>query len=170
MKKIPLFRTATLLMTASACGCVTVPPAETQASYGSAVGDRTRISLDEIVVSLPLKGSTGPYQNLHVALAAAVNPVKTTIQSPYTVADILQRLDARISARVLETLLDTRGHSVDDAAALRNRIAHEAQSVVNEAMQHWQHGTEYEVKVLVVSLYWTDGSVGRPAASRRVWW
>jgi len=139
-------------------------------SYAYAVGDRTRVALDEVIVSLPLKGATQPYQNLHVGLAATINPVKTTVYGPYTVADILQRLEARIGARVVEVLSVMKEQSLDDMPALRARVAREAQAVVDEAMQRWQHGSEYDVKVLVVSLYWTDTSVGRAPTGRHWWW
>jgi hypothetical protein len=128
------------------------------------------VALDEIVVSLPLKGATGPYQNLHVGLAAAINPVKTTYEGAYTVGDILQRLEARIAARVVEVLSSEKNISLEQMPELRDQVARDAQAVVDEAMQRWKHGNEYEVKVLVTSLYWTDGSVGRVPASRRWWW
>jgi len=125
--------------------------------------------MDEVVVSLPLKGAAQPYQNLHVGLAGTINPVKTTVYSSYTVTDILQRLEARIGARLVETLGGLKQQSLEDMPLLRAQTAREAQAVVDDAMQRWQHGAEYEVKILVVSLYWTDGSVGRAPNARR-WW
>jgi hypothetical protein len=126
--------------------------------------------MDEVVVSMPLKGAAQPYQNLHIGLAGTINPVKTTVYSSYTVTDILQRLEARISARLVGTLGGLKQQSLDDMPLLRAQVEHEAQAVVDEAMQRWQHGSEYEVKILVVSLYWTDGSVGRAPNTRRWWW
>ena len=152
------------------CGCVTSPAPQGQAYSAYAIGDRMRVALDEVIVSLPLKGAPRPYQNLHVGLAATVNPVKPTMYAPYTVSDILQRLDPRISARVVEVLSGMKGQSLDDMPALRVQVAREAQSVVDDAMQRWQHGSEYEVKILVVSLYWTDPSVGRAPTVLRSWW
>src|SRR6185503_8935895 len=35
--------------------------------------------------------------------------------------------------------------------------------MICNAMQHWQHRSGYEFEILVVSLYWTDSSVGRTA-------
>ena len=150
-------------------GCITTPTQEGQAYSAYSVGDRSRVTMDEVVVSLPLKGATQPYQNLHVGLAATVNPVKTTLYGPYTVSEILQRLDARIGARVVEVLGGMKEQTLDDMPALRDHVAREAQAVVNEAMQRWQHGSDYDVKILVVSLYWTDASVGRMPAARN-WW
>src|SRR5206468_7084109 len=149
------------------CGCVTSPAPQGQTSLAYEVGDRTRVTLDEVVVSLPLKGAAQPYQNLHVGLAGTINPVKTTVYSSYTVTDILQRLEARIGARLVETLSGLKQRSLDDMPLLRAQAARDAQAVVDEAMQRWQHGSEYEVKILVVSLYWTDGSVGRAPSARR---
>jgi hypothetical protein len=126
--------------------------------------------LDEVIVSLPLKGATQPYHNLHVGLAATVNPVKITRYEPFTVAEILQRLEPRIGARVVEVLSGVRELSLDAMPALRAQVAREAQAVVDDAMGRWQHGSEYEVKILVVSLYWTDASVGRAPTVRRLWW
>src|ERR1051326_6895528 len=144
-------------------GCATAPAPEGQISAAYAVGDRTRVALDEVVVSLPLKG-VGTYQNLHVHLAATINPVKSTPYSSYTVSDIIQRLEARINARLLEVLSELKQPAIEDMAALRTQAAREAQAVVDDAMRRWQHGPEYEVKILVVSLYWTDNSVGRASA------
>ncbi len=152
------------------CGCITSPAPEGQTSLAYALGDRTRVNLDEVVVSLPLKGAAQPYQNLHVGVAATINPVKTTAYSSYTLTDILQRLEARISARLVEVLGDVKQQSLDDMPALRAQVAREAQVVVDQAMQRWQHRSEYEVKILVVSLYWTDGSVGRAPSVRRWLW
>jgi hypothetical protein len=152
------------------CGCLTSPAPEGAAYSAYAVGDRTRVALDEVVVSLPMKGATQPYQNLHVGLAATINPVKTTLHEPYTVSGIIQRLEARIGARVLEFLSGTKVQSLDDMASLRAQIAREAQNVVDEGMHRWQYGSDYDVKVLVVSLYWTDASVGRTPTIRHSWW
>jgi hypothetical protein len=170
MKKSLVLGLAVAGAAGSMCGCITTPAPEGQAYSAYAIGDRTRVALEEIIVSLPLKGATQPYQNLHVGLAATINPVKTTLYAPYTVTDILQRLEPRISARVVEVLSDKKMSSLDDMPALRVQMAQEAQAVVDEAMRHWQHGAEYEVKILVTSLYWTDPSVGRSPAVLRSWW
>lgn len=122
-------------------------------------------------MSLPLKDAAQPYQNLHVRLAATVNPVKTTPYRPYPVRDILERLEARIAARVVECMGNAKELSLYNMPELRVRVAQEAQAVVDDAMRQWEFGADYEVKVLVVSFYWTDTSVGRtPAANRQLWW
>ncbi|MFO1475084.1 MAG: hypothetical protein U1F98_00360 [Verrucomicrobiota bacterium] len=163
---------AAIVVSGLMCGCATTPAPEGQAYSASYVGDRSRVSLDEIVVSLPLKGAAQPYQNLHVGLAATINPVRAgaTSYGMYSVTDILQRLEARIGACLVESLAGMKEQSIDNLQELRGRIVWEAQSVVDEAMKHWQHGADYDVKVLVVSLYWTDASVGRAPVVRRGWW
>src|SRR5437764_911036 len=145
MNRSPLLGFAGVVATGLMCGCVTSPAPEGQTSLAYAVGDRTRVALDEIIVSLPLKGAAQPYQNLHVGLAATINPVKTTVYSSYTVTDILQRLEARIGARLVEVLSSTKQQSLDDMPVLRDQAAREAQAVVDDAMRRWQHGSEYEV-------------------------
>ena len=124
------------------CGCITSPAPEGAAYSAYAVGDRTRVALDEVVVSLPMKATAQPYQNLHVGLAATINPVKTTLHDPYTVSGIIQRLDARIGARVVEFLTGVKGQSLDDMPLLRAQIARAAQAVVDEGMHRWQHGSD----------------------------
>jgi hypothetical protein len=151
------------------CGCITTPGPKGQTSYAYELGDRAQLAFDEVVVSQRLKDSPQPYQNLHVGLTATINPLKTSVYEPYTVSDVLQRLQARIDARVVEAL-SGREQSLTDMPTLRARVEQEAQAVVDEAMQRWKHGAEYQVKVLVVSLYWTDASVGRAPAARRGWW
>lgn len=171
MNRSSLLGVIALVTAGLMCGCVTTPAPEGKAYPGYLVGDRTRVYLDEVVVSLPLKGATQPYQNLDVGLAAPVNPVKTTPYRPYSVRDILERLEARIAARVVECLSNVKELSLDNKPELRVRVAQEAQAVVDDAMRQWEFGADYEVKVLVVSFYRTEASVGRtPAADRQWWW
>jgi len=153
-----------------AAGCVTTPQTGGQVESAYAVGDRAQITLDEVVVSMPLRGGNGPYQNLHICLGALVNPQKTTLYDPYKVEGIVRRLESRIASRLVENLTGMGQQSAEDLAMLRKSIGTEAQAIVESALQHWQHAREYRVEVVVVSLYWTDASVGRPAQQRRSWW
>jgi hypothetical protein len=167
MKKLALWLLAPAAVgLLSGCATTSVQDGQTSAAYS--VGDRTRVTLDEVVVSLPLKGFG--YQNLHVHLAVTVNPVKNTTYSASTVSEIVQRLESRINARVVEALYEKKQPALEDTPALRGEVAWAGQQVVDDAMRKWQHGSEYEVKVIVVSMYWTDASVGRSAANRRTWW
>ena len=161
-----------LLVMITLSGCMTTPQTGEQAvSSAYAVGDRGQINLDEVVVSLPLRNdSSHPYQNLHVGLAAIVNPQKATHYDPYTVEQIVRRLEARIVARTVETLSGMGPQTIEGMPALGKMVAQDAQGVVDAALQHWEHGPEYWVNVVVVALYWTDASVGRNVQRRRGFW
>ena len=151
-------------------GCVNTPPAgpgEVASAY--AVGDRARVGFDEIIVSLRLRGSNSPYQNLHVSLTAFINPIRKTSGSEWDVESILRRSEGRMAAKVSEALSNQPEQSIDDSKRLRGVILSEAQPIVDEAMKRWEHGEDYRVELAVSSLYWTDASVGRPAQGRG-WW
>ena len=157
-----------LALAALASGCVTSPPAESTTSAYS-VGDRARVMFDEVVVSLPLRGANAPYQNLHVAPAAVVNVRQTTYTGTYQAQDILRRLETRVASRLSEVLSSLGEQSLSDTSALRRRVLSEAQTVVDEALRQWEHGSDYRVEIVIASLYWTDASVGR-AQQQRGWW
>jgi hypothetical protein len=72
--------------------------------------------------------------------------------------------------RLVETLLASGQIKVSDLGLLRTRSEEEAQGVVNQAMAGWKHADEYEVKVVVASLYLTHGSVGRKSPMDGWWW
>ena len=135
-----------------------------------AVGDRAHVNFDEVVVSLPLRGANTPYQNLHVALKAFVNPIRTTHSNPWDAQDIVQRSEGRMAARVSEALSGLREQSLNDTAKLRELSRQAAQSVVDEAMKKWEYGADYRCEVAIASLYWTDASVGRVGTQSRGWW
>ena len=159
-----------LAFVALAAGCVTSPPAEGTAASAYAVGDRARVMFDEVVVSLPLRGANAPYQNLHVAPAAVVNVRRTTYSSTYQAQDILRRLEIRVAARLSEVLSSLGEQSLSETGALRRRILTEAQTVVDEALRQWEHGSDYRVEMVITSLYWADASVGRSQQQQRGWW
>jgi hypothetical protein len=154
-------------------GCVSSPtPAEGTVSAYS-VGDRGRVTFDEVVVSLPFRAADGTgvpgYQNLHVVPAAVVNVRRTTPSDAYEVENILQRLEIRVTARLSEVLSKLPPQSLNDTAKLRETVIREARAVVNEGMAQWEHGEDYRVEMVIASLYWTDSSVGRSAQQRGRW-
>jgi len=149
-------------------GCATTPRTDGTASAYS-VGDRGYVRLEEVVVSLPLRGANVPYHNLHVAPAAIVNVRKTTYSSPFQAEQIVRRLDIRVASRLAEVLGNLGEQSLADTSALRRRVLTEAQAVVDEALRQWEHGGDYRVEMVVASLYWTDASVGR-SQQQRGWW
>jgi hypothetical protein len=153
-----------------ASGCATSPPAEGTAVSAYSVGDRARVTFEEIVVSLPFRGASASYQNLHVAPAAFVNARRTTYSRPYEAEGILRRLETRVAARLSEVLSSLGEQSLSDTPALRKTVLTEAQAVVDEALRQWEHGSEYRVEIVIASLYWTDASVGRPQQQRGGWW
>ncbi len=158
-----------LALTVLVPGCVTPPPAEGTPVSGYSVGDRARVIFDEVVVSLPFRGASAPYQNLHIAPAAVVNVRRTTYSSTYQAQDILRRLETRVAARLSEVLSGLGEQSLSDTTALRRRVLSEAQAVVDEALRQWEHGSDYRVEVVIASLYWTDASVGR-MQQQKGWW
>jgi hypothetical protein len=152
-------------------GCVhSPPPADGAGVSAYSVGDRRRVTFDEIVVSIPLMGASAPYQNLHVAPAAFVNPRTTTYASPSEAEMILRRLETRVAARITEVLVGVGQTGMDMTGHLRLTIQREAQAVVDEALRQWERGSDYRVEIVIASLYWTDGSVGRSERPQRFWW
>jgi hypothetical protein len=147
-----------------------MPPAETANVSAYSVGDRARVTFDEIVVSLPLQGANAPYQNLHIAPAAIVNVKQTTYSTTYDAQDILRRLETRVAARLTEVLSGLGTQSLANTDALRRKALAEAQAVVDDALRQWKHGSDYRVEMVIASLYWTDTSVGRPQQQRGFMW
>jgi hypothetical protein len=164
-----LLTSASLATIAFLSGCINAPTATQPTSYASTLGDRGNVGLDEIVVSLPLKGSNAPYQNLHVNLAVLLNPVRETSGSPYEIEALVRRLDARLNARLVEVLSSAGEQSLDNTTALRNRIIAEAAPILDGALQNWKYAADYKVEIVVSALYWTDASIGRPAPRARSW-
>jgi hypothetical protein len=166
-------------------GCVSTPPPAQATVSAYSVGDRGRVTFDEVVVSLPFRsgdaGTVQGYQNLHVVPAALVNerrrtPSRTdayssgyTPSSPAEVEGILQRLELRVNARLSEVLSILPPQSLNDTVNLRDLVIKEARAVVNEGMAQWEHGEDYRVEMVIASLYWTDSSVGRVSQSRGRW-
>lgn len=153
-------------------GCVTQPTQTTNGtSYAYELGDQTTKTLDEIVVSLPLSGSSEPYQNLHLFLAVAINPVHKNTDAPYTssksysheVEDLVRRLSPRINATVSTALQDRSQAQLSNMSLIRKQAIVLSEGVLRDAMQNWKYASDYKLEVLVLNCYWTDASVGRQA-------
>jgi hypothetical protein len=151
-------------------GCVTTPPPTDGLVSAYAIGDRARAEFSEVVVSLRLRSSNMPYQNLHVALTAFINPIRKTKADPYYAQGIVQRCEPRMAVQLSQALGRLNEASIDDNEKLRQLAISEAQAVIDEAMKRWEDGADYRVEIGVASLYWTDASVGRPAGRRGMWW
>jgi hypothetical protein len=150
-------------------GCMTAPATQQPQASAQYVGDRASVSFDEVVVSVSVADTKEAYQNLHVGLAAIINPRKETFYNPYQVESIVRRLEPRISAEVLK-LVEGNRVSLQELGPLRARVGAKVQDVVGQTLARWTHASEYDVEVVVVSLYLTDSSVGRTARERRGWW
>jgi len=148
-------------------GCVTMP--QSGGSGAGYAGDRVSVGFDEVVVTVPSVAPPG-WRNLHVGLAALINPRQASLYAPYEVRDLVERLQARVSGRLVEVLVGLAAADVSDLARLRQTLGVEAQTVLDQAMASWTHADEYEIRTVVVSLYFTDGSVGRTGTRRPGWW
>lgn len=147
-------------------GCVTYP--QGTGSGAGYVGDRESVGLDEVVVSVPAGDSS--YRNLHIELSAIINPRQVSVYDPNEVRSLVTRLQARIEARLVEVIVELGEIGAGDLASVRDRVAREAQSVLDAALATWKHSSAYQVEVAVVSLYFTDGSVEVQKESRPRWW
>jgi hypothetical protein len=152
-----------------ALGCTTAPTGDT-VHYAGYVGDRSSTALNEIVVSVPSGGpGTKTYNNLHVTLAAIINVRQVTSQSDYDVERIVRRMEPRTSARVVDIVLASGPVAPSQLSELRGRVVAAAQAEFDAAYAKWEHAPEFDVALVVTSLYLTDGSVGRAATGGRRW-
>jgi len=150
-------------------GCVTTPATPGAESSARYVGDRTSIAFDEVIVSVSMDGAREAYQNLHIGTTAIINPRKTSLYDPVQVEWMMRRLEPRIAAEILKLLTEGQAVSAQKFGPLRRDIASKAQDIVRQTLASWAHGSQYEVEIVVVSMYFTDGSVGRLVQPRR-WW
>jgi hypothetical protein len=149
-------------------GCVTEPtPADGTASYAYAVGDRERVAFDEIVVSLKLNDDPAPYENLHVALTAFVNPRRATKASLGDAESIVRRCERRLTVHVTATLSSLGPQTLVNGQKVRQDVKTEAQEIVDDAMKQWKDGGDFQVEIAVASWYWTSSSVGRVSPTQR---
>ena len=119
------------------------------------VGDRGRISYDELVVSLPVRGTGAPYQNLHVTVAVFLDQTERGSAGAFGVEGVVRQCEPRVGARLVESLTGLGEQSIEATPQLRETVRAEAQAVVNEAMKHWKAGAAYRAEVAVTQMYWT---------------
>ncbi len=127
------------------------------------------MDLDEIVVSV-LADEQGGYRNLHVGVSAIINPRKVSVYNPYDVRSLVKRLGPRLESKLVASILEFGRVGVGDLRLVRERLDGDAQSVIDDALSGWEHSDEYEIDVVIGSLYFTDGSVGRRNDPRPAWW
>jgi hypothetical protein len=157
-----------VLALALLAGCTTVPSDANRIGSASYVGDRGGVPIEEVIAAVPCKDDQTGFMNIHVALAAIVNPKQTTLSDLQDVRSIIFRLSPRISSAVV-TVIQQRPASAEDFSTLRDSIAREANRVLSGEFSKWTSAEDYDVQIVVTSLYVTDGSVGRSAAGRQRW-
>jgi hypothetical protein len=150
-------------------GCATAPTPQGQVSNASYVGDRYTVPLDEIMVTMPGNGER-ELRNLHVAFAAIVNPTGISTGTEYDVRSIIQRAHTRISSALVQDVTAGTISTSSGLVNLRDQVVKRASEVFNTAYSKWSHCGEFKVEIVVVSLYLTNGSVGRSPAQARFWW
>jgi hypothetical protein len=164
MKTIVMLLFAMLLVVS---GCAVSPAGKELKSSAYSVGDYASVQLGETVLSIQ-QGER--YRNLHIELAAVVNPRNTTFDYSFgEVERIVQRLSPRIAGRLIEVITDMTGPGVGDLRVLQGKIRNEAQVIVDTNLKQWKHGSEYQVEVVIVALYFTDGTVGCTGQRNRLW-
>jgi len=147
----PTVLVASFIAVTSFTGCMTVPPPTTPTSTAYALGDRASYGLEEVVVSLPLRGSDTLYQNLHVGLAVIANPVRQTAGSSYEVEGLVRRLETRVRSRLVEVLASAGEQTLDSSGSLRQRVSVEAQDILEQSLSLWTYRSDYRVEIVVVS-------------------
>ena len=150
-------------------GCTTLPAPEGATSSARYVGDRATTTLDEIVVSVPMEGVPGGYQNLHVTLSAIINPKNVWGTKVYEVRDIVRRLQPRVASNIVSLISQKGTISLASLPSLRDELAKATEGIVKTTISQWTRADEYEIEILVTSLFLTDASVGKPEQTR-FWW
>jgi hypothetical protein len=125
------------------------------------------VRFDEVMAAVPVEGAHQVYQNLHVGIAATVSPHTNSTYNPNQVNWILRKLEPRVSAAILQVVTDSGTISPRKVGAFREAVAAKIQEVVAQTLSTWEHSPDYEVEVTVVSMYFTDSTVGRSDHGRR---
>ncbi len=158
-----------IIVTLYVSGCSTVPPPQGQVSYASYVADRSTVAFDEIMVTMPGSG-TGELRNLHIKLAAIVNPVEKSKASEYDVQSIVRRTQTRIESELVQDI-SAGSISLDKGQSfMLKQIESSSSKVFGAAYDKWEHSKEFKVEIVVTSLYFTNGSVAKPASGVRLGW
>jgi hypothetical protein len=148
------------------CTSMSIPNGET--SYASYVGDRYSLSLDEVVVSVPTADESKQYQNLHVFFAAIINSKKQSCNQ-YEADSIIRRSSTRIYSVTVNELLELGEVSVKNLPSIRQILVQKAQQTFDSSFSKWTRSEEFKVEIVIVSIFFTDGTVGK-ATRDRFWW
>jgi hypothetical protein len=154
-------------------GCGTTPPPSfeptpktpvapaTPAASAPAELAGTNCAFREVIVSVPVEGAHQVYQNLHVQLVAIVNPLNASVYDASSVRGMLNRLGPRTCAEVAKLLSESPTTSPHKLDQVHDAIITKIQPVIRQTLRDWPHASQYDVDVVIVSMYWTDSTVGR---------
>ena len=115
----------------------------------------------EVVVAVPVEGAHQVYQNMHVQLVAIVTPLDAAIYDPSSIRVMLDRLEPRACSEVMKVLTDSPTISPHKLDQVREAVLAKIQPVIRQTLHEWPHANQYDVEVVIVSMYWTDSTVGR---------
>ena len=161
------------LMIASLCltlsGCV-VSELQTAATSARYVGDTTYAQSRDTVVTIAVGSKQIEYHNLHVGMSAMVQKKPGfTLAQASDVCEMLQRLEPRIAAHIVEVASVAHLKVPGQLGSIREAIRCGAQRIVDERFLKWQHAKNFQVEINVTSLYLTELQI--PVQNNeRVWW
>jgi hypothetical protein len=147
-------------------GCRTAPPLEEPVDVPQTTKPVSRfeganVPFREVVASVPVEGAHQVYQNLHVGLEALVTPHDPSVGDPSAVRMMTCRLEPKVAAEVLKVMTDSPTISPHKLDQVRDNITAKIQPVVRQVLEAWPQASQYDVEVVIVSIYWTDSTVGR---------
>ncbi len=164
MKQLAFVVIAVVLL----AGCTSVPSDTNRISSASYVGDSAGMSIEEVVVAVPCKEVQSGFVNVHVVLTGIINPKKTSLSNTWDVQSILSRLSPRISSAVT-VVIQQEPAPTENLIDLRDRIVKVANRVFAGEFSKWTSAEDYDVQIVVTSLYLTNGSVGRSGSGHSRW-
>jgi len=147
-------------------GCRTAPPLEEPAEVPQNAKpvshfEGANVPFREVVASVPVEGAHQVYQNLHVGLEAIITPHDPSVGDSAAVRVMTCRLEPKVAAEVLKAMTDSPTISPHKLDQVRDNITAKIQPVVHQVLQAWPQASQYDVEVVIVSMYWTDSTVGR---------
>jgi len=164
------------LLIAGLSGCSSVSGIEEgKLSYANEVMDKDNLIFDEIVVGSYYSSDTETtIINTHITLAAILNSSSQEASSFYSESDarrIVQSTFPRISAKVLDYVQGSGdARSRLDIRSVRNQLPRIASEVFLPIFSKWKEADKYNVEFIVMSIYFTDGSVSKTTSHRNMWW
>jgi hypothetical protein len=150
-------------------GCATAPAPKGNVYSASYVGDRDTVQLDEIVVSVPKQGNDTLIRNLHVFFAAVINPTRASTANEYDAKEIIHRAYTRIAAQLIDDVASGRIDTSKGLSDIRVQLLASATKTFTPIFSTWSHSEDMSVEIIITSLFFTDGSVGKSSPQNRFW-